>query len=75
MPPAANISPTPTDPSVIKNSTSEDSKADRQAAFRPAALSSVLLVSMLVPIGSILREKRSSDFANSRGKSQSRTGP
>ena len=74
VPPAANVSPLPPDPSTIKNSSSENSNVDRQAAFRPAVLSSVLLVSMLVPIGSSRREKRSSDFTDPLGKRQSRTG-
>jgi hypothetical protein len=69
---AADISPASPDSSLMKNSTTENNDLDRRDAHRPAVLSSVLLVAMAVPIGGILRKRRTSDFADPRRNSPSR---
>ena len=62
LPPEANVAPMPLGPTATKNSASENSDLHRQAALRPTVLSSVLLAAMFVPISSVRRQKRSSEY-------------
>ncbi|MFZ1933992.1 MAG: hypothetical protein WCB27_19135 [Thermoguttaceae bacterium] len=62
LPPEAHVSPTPLSPTATKDSASENNDLNRQATLRPTILSSVLLAAMFVPIGSVRRQKRSSEY-------------
>jgi hypothetical protein len=61
VPPQANVSPTPAGPSALKDSASKNDDLDRRAAIHTSLSSSILLAAMLVPIGSVRRDKRLSD--------------
>jgi hypothetical protein len=60
LPPETDPSATPADASAKTSTASEDSEADGQLIFRRAALSTVVLATMLVPLG-IRRERQTSE--------------
>jgi hypothetical protein len=62
LPPEAHVSPTPLGPTATKKSASENNDLNRQATLRPTILSSVLLAAMFVPLGSVRRGKRYSEY-------------
>jgi hypothetical protein len=58
--PEANLSPSPADPSVEKQSATENHESGKQVTYQSAALTSVFFAAMLVPMAGSRRAKRSS---------------